>query len=171
MSATPVSRSATAAPRRELRPLRLVLVLGGIGAILLVVGLATQIIVALGPEKDIFGEVFFNPDREANAWSWFSTLLLAALSLSLAVHAALRPRGAALPLAALALLALYMSLDEAGEVHEKFEPLLPEEGFLTVRWLVFGVPLAVVAGAIAYLLGRRIGRILRRRLVVADSSS
>jgi hypothetical protein len=107
-------------------------------------------------------------DREHNLFAWFSTLLLALLALALAGHAFAHRRAGRpfLAYAGLALVALYMSLDEDVSLHEKLAGLVPEHRS-TFQWLVVGLPLAVVAGLVVLWVARGIDPSLRRQLVVA----
>jgi len=107
-------------------------------------------------------------DREGNLWSWFSVLSLALLAVVFAGHAFVQRRtgGHPLPYAALGLVALYLSLDEDVSLHEKLAALVPEHRS-TFQWLVYGLPVALVAGLVVLWIARGIDRSLRRRLIVA----
>ncbi|WP_210480625.1 hypothetical protein [Naasia sp. SYSU D00948] len=157
-------RPSADAPARELRSLSLVLVVAIPGALLVVLGTGIRLL-SLLTGADIPGATVLDPNGEANAWSWYSSLLLAALSVPLLVHAGLRPRRAARPFVVLAVLALCLSVDEAAVLHEKLT--LPGDDPASGGWLVIQASIAVVGGAAAYLLGRRFDPLLRRRLVLA----
>ena len=130
---------------------RAIALLAACGAAILVLGILLMALVTFVPALDRPGmhlrgiANFFYADHEANAWAWFSTLLLAALGAALTVLAYLRRcanRGFA-PLLVLALLAAYMSADEAAAIHERFSNLVPR--IFTWSWLAIGVPLAIAA--------------------------
>jgi len=108
-------------------------------------------------------------DRERNAWSWFSVVTLALLALLFAGHALAQRRrtgGSPLTYALLGLVALYLSLDEDVSLHEKLAGLVPGHRS-TFQWLVYGLPVAFVAGLVVLWLARNIDRSLRRNLIVA----
>lgn len=113
-------------------------------------------------------------DREANAWAWLSSVVLALLALVLAASSA-ACRGAGLrwgPLALLAATALLLSADEGAMLHET----LNEVGIRLTdalggfnAWLVPGVVVVLVAGVVLLRVARGIDPWLRRRLVLAGA--
>ena len=109
-------------------------------------------------------------DREHNLWAWFSVLTLALLGAVFALHAVAQRRreGSPLPYAALGLVALGMSLDEDISLHEKLALLVPDRRS-TFQWLVYGLPLAVVAGLVVLWVARKIDPALRRKLLLAGA--
>lgn len=153
---------------------RLVAALAVPGAALLVSSVALTALVHAHPGQSVSARIFRGlrhltfVDGEGNAWSWYSSLLLAALALSFLGHAAVQRahRGQYAPYAVLGLVALYMSLDEAAVLHEKLSKLVPASRS-QFQWLFAGIPLAVVAGLVVLWVARRIDATMRRRLVVA----
>lgn len=117
----------------------------------------------------------FYPGREGNITTWYSSVLLVGVALGLAGHAVIRRRAglASWPYASLAALALLLSADEAASMHEQLgraaeylELAVP----WTFNWLILGIPVAVVAGALILWVAQRIDRRLRRRLTVGGSA-
>jgi hypothetical protein len=163
---------------------RVVPVLAGTGAVMLVLGLVLTYLQYLDPVPQA-GRTFvqavtaegarlFFADAEGNAWSWFSALLLAGVAAALAARAvALRgDRPASVRHGILAGIALLMSADEGAQLHE----FLNQIGYrITDRlgpfnaWLIPGVLLVLVLGAVLLWLARGIDAALRRRLVLAGT--
>lgn len=109
-------------------------------------------------------------DSEANLWAWGSALLLASLALAFAVKAlTLRGSGRApLSFLGLAVVALWMSADEAAMLHEQLARANIRIGW-TWSWLVLGVPLTLAVSVALLGMARSIDRVLRGRLIVAGS--
>lgn len=153
---------------------RLIGALGVLGALMLVASTVLTALVHAHPGQSMLAKVLRGlrhltfVDGEGNAWSWYSSLLLAALAVSLLAHAAVQrvTRGRYGPYAVLGLVALYMSLDEAAVLHEKLSELVPDNRS-QFQWLYAGIPLAVLAGVGVLWIARGIDATLRRRLVVA----
>jgi hypothetical protein len=99
----------------------------------------------------------FNINRESSIPTWYSSALLLGCSAVLGIIAAAK-RVAHEPYTihwtALALIFLYMSIDETASIHEKFtEPLqvvLNPTSHLYFAWVIVAVPLVVIF-ALAYL--------------------
>ena len=161
---------------------RLVVVLGGFGAAVLVAGLLLTYLQFQYPTPRpgrtflqavaAEGARLFFADAEGNAWSWFSALLLAAVAVVLAARAlAVRPdRSMSVRYAVLAAIALLMSADEGAQLHE----FLNQIGYrITDRlgpfnaWLIPGVVVVAAVGAGLLWVARGIDRALRRRLILA----
>jgi hypothetical protein len=119
-----------------------------------------------------YGELV-NINREANIPTWFSTaLLLAAAALLLVI--ALSRRATKDPFAGwigLAVIFTYISMDEAGTIHEKLTPILQEQlnlsGFFYFGWVLVGIPVALVVGLVYLPFVRRLPAHVRRWFVVA----
>lgn len=114
------------------------------------------------------------PDIEGNVWTWYSAVLLAVLGIAFAVVAAVMRRtgGDGRPYVVLAVVAVFLSVDEAGRIHERFGLITDVLGIrseLTYNWLLIGIPLAVVVGAVLLWVTRAIDRRLRLRLVLAGA--
>lgn len=163
---------------------RLVVLLGSIGAAMLVVGLVLAYLLIQDPmprEGRTFAQALtvearrlFYPDAEGNAWSWYSALLLASVAAVLAALAVAQraDRSMSARYGILAAIALLMSADEAAQLHE----FLNQVGLrITDRlgpfnsWLIPGVVLVAVLGVGLLWLARGIDRGLRRRLVLAGA--
>ncbi len=100
-----------------------------------------------------YGELA-NINREANIPTWYSTaLLLAAAVLLLIVALSRRQAGQPyLGWAGLAAIFTYISMDEAGTIHEKLTPILQEQlnltGFFYFGWIIVGIAAVLVVGLI-----------------------
>lgn len=148
------------------------------GAVLLLVG---AVIDAFSPVFEGGGRIasvfFFVRDmtyasREDSLWTWYSVLLLAAVSGVFALHALLRRSVGArfVPYLLFAAAAAFMSVDESTLFHEKFAIAARLLGLslpFTFTWLIIGIPFAIAAGFVLLLAARRIDALLRRRLIVA----
>jgi hypothetical protein len=112
-------------------------------------------------------------DGEANLPATFSAALLALVGLGfLFLAGERRSRGErAWPVVVLAVVAGYLGLDEASELHESLalfaERLHATLGLHNFAWLVPGVLLAVAGGVVALRLARALPARLRLRLVGA----
>ncbi|MBM7781378.1 putative membrane protein [Arthrobacter tumbae] len=112
--------------------------------------------------------------REDSVWTWYSVLLLAAVSAAFALLALIRRstgQGFA-PYVCFAVAAGFMSIDEATLFHEKFAIAARLMGLslpFTFTWLVIGIPFAIVAGFVLLAIARRVDALLRRRLIVAGA--
>lgn len=95
----------------------------------------------------------FSVNREGNIPTWFNASLLFGAFLITAIIARhkvthqLEWRGY---WSSLALLFLYLTLDEAGEIHEVFtvplQEMLEADGYLYFAWIVVGIVFALVIG-------------------------
>lgn len=98
-----------------------------------------------------------NINRESSIPTWYSSSLLLTCAGVLAVIA-LGKRASGGPFvrhwAGLAVIFLYLSIDEAAAIHEKFtiplEATFDTGGYLTFAWVIVGAPLALLF-ALAYL--------------------
>lgn len=168
-----VARSTTERPLPIAKPLRTI---AAIAAVVLVGGVILQILAILMPGEGIFsklsrgGAALLYADNEGNIWSWLSATLLAVLAAALGLNALIAgvTGRRVLPFAVLAGLALYMSIDEAAVLHEKFS-LLVKNFPLHLGWLIIGIPLAVVVGAAVLVVARNIDRVMRRRFILAGA--
>ncbi len=102
-----------------------------------------------------YGELM-NINREANVPTWFSSAILLLAALLLLVVALVR-RGQgkpALAWAGLSAIFTYISMDEAGTIHEKLTPFIQEQlnvtGYFYFGWVVVGLALVLIL-AITYL--------------------
>lgn len=91
----------------------------------------------------------FNVNRELSIPAWFSAAMLLSCAATLAVIAlAKREDRYARHWVGLAIIFLYLSIDEASAIHEKFtEPLqiwLEPTGVLFFAWVIIGAPLVVI---------------------------
>lgn len=98
-----------------------------------------------------YGELM-NVNREANIPTWFSasllfTAALLLLAITLSLRASDRPYGR---WAGLTAIFTYISMDEAGAIHEKLTPILQEQwsltGYLYFGWVVVGILVVLVVG-------------------------
>lgn len=159
---------------------KLIAALAGTGAVLLLLG---AVIDAFSPVFEGGGRVsaaFFlvrdmtYASREDSVWTWYSVLLLAAVSGAFALHALMRRSAGKsfVPYVCLAVTAAFMSVDEATLFHEKFAIAARLMGLslpFTFNWLIFGIPFALAAGVLLLLVARRIDVQLRRRLIMAGA--
>lgn len=92
----------------------------------------------------IFGVIY-----EGNVPSWFSALLL---FIAASLAALITTQEKRFHWAFLAFVLAYMSMDEAAELHEVFTRPLREgfqlSGYLYFGWILVGIPLALIVGAI-----------------------
>lgn len=114
-------------------------------------------------------------DGEANLPATFSAALFGLVALGLLALAGLRRAAGqrARPVVVLAVVAAYLGLDEACELHESLalvaDHLHATAGLANFAWLVPGVALAAVGGAVVLRSARALPPRLRRRLVVAGA--
>lgn len=141
--------------------------------------LATSIVVALGLVAEVGRYTFraprafveaFSLSMEHNVPTWFATCLLfacaeALIGIARASARAQRPFSA--HWRALGAIFLFMSLDEAIEIHEHMAYLVEGRGVLYFSWVIPGAAL-VLAVALAFLrFVRHLGPDTRLRFVVA----
>lgn len=119
-----------------------------------------------------YGELM-NINREANVPTWFSaSLLLGAalllLTITLTARANERPY---LGWAGLTAIFSYMSMDEAGTIHEKLTPILQEQlgltGYLYFGWVIAGVAAILVVGLVFLPFVWRLPSRTRRWFILA----
>ena len=138
-------------------PKRIALILGGVSlylSIQSIVGKAIEYAVGMNNTWFIYNMVkLFNVNREGNIPTWFaSTMLLAcAVLLVLIALAVRRQRGRyGRHWRGLALIFLYLTVDEAAAIHEKLTIPLQESlgasGYVYFAWVLVGLPFAVVVG-------------------------
>lgn len=119
-----------------------------------------------------YGEMV-NINREANIPTWFSaTLLLIAALLLLTVALVRRvQQKPALAWTGLALIFTYISMDEAGTIHEKLTPIMQEQlnltGYLYFGWVVVGVALVAIVALIFLPFVWRLPPATRRWFILA----
>jgi hypothetical protein len=114
------------------------------------------------------------PNAEGNLWSWYSALMIALLGIAfLGLAALLRSQHEQWRVyIVLGAVALLLSLDETAQIHENFIRVSGALGLtvdFTYDWLIIGVPLAIVVGALVLWLSRRIDRVLRRQLIIGGA--
>lgn len=150
------------------------------GLVMLVVGVAAQMLVALadlpGYARAFAGQLsrLFYAGAEYTAWAWYTAVLIAAVGVTLAVLAALHHRAGApaQPYAVLAAVALLLSVDETAQLHESLSTwtrALGVERLPTVDWLLVGIPIAVFVGIMLLIVARRIDAQLRRGLIIGGA--
>jgi hypothetical protein len=162
----------------ERRPaVPIVRALGITSAVLLLLGSAFQLAWVLAGAPGGSGNLLhgfahtFYADDELGVWAWFNALLFSLLAVAFLLRSLVhRASGLpSVPLIVLGVAALYFSADETAALHEKLRvgarALNLRTG--TYDWLVLGVPVALVAAVVLFLIARRLDRVLRRRLVVA----
>lgn len=111
---------------------------------------------------------YFWADQEANIWSWYSSFLLGAIGVGLLLLAIVQhDRAVRRAHIILGVAAIVMSADETASLHEALGYVGDSVGGITSHWLLLGIPLAAVAGAVALRLSRRFGTVLRNRLILA----
>lgn len=100
-----------------------------------------------------YGELM-NINREANVPTWFSaSILLTAALLLLVVTLTHRAQGKPfLAWAGLTAIFTYISMDEAGTIHEKLTPIIQEQfnvtGFFYFGWVIIGIAAVLIVAAI-----------------------
>ncbi len=165
---------------RPARTDRLVLVIAAVMVLVLVGGILVESVRARGVEEapgavQILvwrGARLLYADAEANLWAWLSSITLALLAVTFAVSALVR-RGAGQPWRAMVFLsavALLLSADEGAMLHETLNEIgtrITDALGEFNAWLVPGVVLVVVAGAVLLRVARGLDRRLRWRLVLA----
>ena len=114
-------------------------------------------------------------DGEANLPATFSAALFGTVALGMLALAGLRRAAGerARPLVVLAVVAAYLGLDEASELHESLallaDHLHATAGLANFAWLVPGAALAAAGGVVVLRSARALPPRLRRRLVVAGA--
>lgn len=157
----------------RIRPLILTLAIVGVAMPLL--GVVLDLVIRIGGSTSGLLDGIRNltyPDAEGNVFAWYSTIILAAVAvgfflIALTAHGADRPIWRYVVLGALA---LALSADEAAFLHERLAIFASELGLnssFTYQWLLIGIPLALVVGALVLWIARRLDRDLRWRLIWA----
>lgn len=119
-----------------------------------------------------YGELA-NINREANIPTWYATaLLLAAALLLLVITLSHRASGKQyVAWAGLTAIFAYISMDEAGTIHEKLTPILQEQleltGFFYFGWVVVGIAVALIVGLLYLPFVWRLPSHVRRWFIVA----
>jgi len=140
-------------------------------AFVCIIGLGTEFIYALNGRNDIWGlNRFASLSLEANLPTWFASSLLLCCSYLLALVAQ-SSRLAGKPYVkhwyVLALIFLYISLDETAQIHEKSYWKGINYGVLRFSWVISGAAATLVAG-LAYLrFLLHLPALTRRRIIVA----
>ncbi len=165
-----MDRDAATTPTVLLRPVAVV------GAAVLLLGSVLALASDAVGERGALGSALvdakgvFWANQELNVWSWYSTIVLAALAAAFAVTAVLR-RAAGRRSAdsvVFACVATWLSIDEAAALHERLGTIARAIGVKgTFEWVVLGLPVAVVGVVALALVSRRTDPVLRRRLGVA----
>ena len=164
----------------------------GFGAALRALAVVAAVLVVLGPVVRILVDsVLVDPalpqawlaeakrqtdlDGEANLPATFSAALFGLVALGLLVLAGLRRAAGqrARPVLVLAVVAAYLGVDEACELHESLallaDHLHTTAGLANFAWLVPGVALAAVGGVVVLRSARALPPRLRRRLLLAGA--
>jgi hypothetical protein len=151
--------------------------LGVIFVALTLLGLASEILLSVYHEEWAYGLVpLLNLSYETNIPTWYSSVLLLACATVLAAIARLtnaRRARHARHWAVMAAIFLYMSIDEAVQIHEMINPALTDtyhlSGVLTFSWVIpFGILVALfVLAYIGFL--RHLSRRFRVWFVVAGA--
>jgi hypothetical protein len=157
-------------------PTKLLLPVAVVGAAVLLLGSVLALASDAVGERGAVGSALvdakgvFWANQELNVWSWYSTLVLAALAAAFAVTAVLRRAGRR-PYAdsvVFACVATWLSIDEAAALHERLGTVARALGVKgTFEWVVLGLPVAIVGIAALAVVSRRTDPLLRRRLGVA----
>jgi hypothetical protein len=165
-----MDRDEATTPTAVLRPVAVV------GAVLLLLGSVLALASDAVGERGALGSALvdakgvFWANQELNVWSWYSTVLLAALAAAFAVTALLR-RAARRPHAdvvVFACVAAWLSIDEAAALHERLGTVARAVGVRgTFEWVALGLPVAIVGIVALALVSRRTEPLLRRRLGIA----
>ena len=158
------------------------------GGVMLIVGVTAHVLVTLTTVTGFaralasqFSRLFY-AGTEFTVWAWYTAVLMAAVGVTLAIIGLLRHRadagssGAArstgTPYVVLAAVALALSVDETAQFHEGLSPVAGMLGLHelpTFGWLVVGIPLAIVVGAVLLVVARRIDARLRRGLIIGGA--
>jgi hypothetical protein len=179
MAAPPETPSRRGAPVHAidlpLSPARVAVALGAVGVLLVLAGIAGEVSRLAFGHGQLGGVVpLFNLDAEGNLPSYFSALLLLAASAGVALIARLRAQHR-LPhvrtLGVLAVILLFLSLDEATAIHELLSgPVrdsLDLDGILYYAWvIVYGAAVVVFIAVFAPRL-RQVEPMTRRLLALA----
>lgn len=165
-------------PPRSLRRLVILLAVGAVliavtGAVLQLLSERAELPWGVGAVVTQ-GARLLSPNVEGNVWSWYSTVLIAVLGVAFVIIAIVTRRGGGdgRPYIALAVIAVALSIDESSQIHENFSLITGELGIetgFTYNWLLVGIPLAVVVGALLLWVTRRIDRRLRNGLVLGGA--
>jgi hypothetical protein len=165
-----MDRDEATTPTAVLRPVAVV------GAVLLLLGSVLALASDAVGERGALGSALVDAkgvlwaNQELNVWSWYSTVLLAALAAAFAVTALLR-RAARRPHAdvlVFACVAAWLSIDEAAALHERLGTVARAVGVRgTFEWVALGLPVAIVGIVALALVSRRTEPLLRRRLGIA----
>lgn len=142
-----------------LSPHRTAWILGSISVVLCAVSIAGKALEwALGVHSTYFiyqTVLTFNVNRESNIPTWYSTLLLLTCAVLLGIIALAQQqsgKAGARHWKGLALIFLYLSLDETAVIHEKLTIPLQESlhvtGFLYFGWVLAGAAVVVAVGLI-----------------------
>lgn len=163
---------------RRLGAARLTIILGVVGAILMVSGSLLWSLYALGEGDGVGWRIVgvvsrvLYPGREGNVTTWYSAALLLLLAVGFGGHAYLLARAdrAWRACAALGVIAAVLSADESAAIHEQLgraAEFLDVSVSWTFGWLILGIPFAVAAAAALLWLARALPPALRRRLITA----
>lgn len=119
-----------------------------------------------------YGELM-NINREANVPTWFSAAILlgAALLLLIITLASRANNRPYLGWAGLTAVFTYLSMDEAGTIHEKLTPILQEQlnltGFFYFGWVIVGIAAVLIVGLIFLPFVWRLPPRIRRWFILA----
>ncbi|MEZ5190806.1 MAG: hypothetical protein R2717_08220 [Schumannella sp.] len=157
------------AGRLPIRPLIVTLIAIGVG--MPVIGVLLDLYLRIGGGNSGLLDGIRNltyPDAEGNVFAWYSTIVLAAIGIGFLL-VAIATRGAGRSpwrFVVLGGIALLLSADEAAYLHERLAIFASEPGLnsgFTYQWLLLGIPIAVVAGAVILWIARRLDPVLRTR--------
>lgn len=156
---------------------RTIRVVAIVAAIVLALGIARQVAVFFSrADTDFFGWDLINLDGEANLPAWFSGILLFAGGIATLLVARVargtEPRNI-VPWTVLAIAFVILSADEIIQLHELTKGPLRAwrewTGVLMFPWVIWAIPLVLVAGAAFIPFLMRVNRATARRLVIAGS--
>jgi hypothetical protein len=158
---------------------RLVIGLGGVAGAIVVVGIFLHVLLAwsgVRPSRltaillPVAQQLY--PNAEGNLWAWYSSIMLALLGIMFGIMAGLSPRrgGRRGAYVSMGVVAVALSIDESTQVHENFGLITSELDWLlpyAYDWIIIGIPIAIVVGALLLWTARRIDPALRTRLIIA----
>ena len=147
-----------------------------LGAVLLLSGSLLALVSGLVGARGAVGSALADlkgvlwANQELNVWTWYSTLLLAGLAAAFALTAVLRRRAGmpALDATVFAVVAAWLSADEAAALHERLGTVARALGVRgTFEWVALGLPIALIGAAALAVVARRTDPSLRRGLALA----
>jgi hypothetical protein len=143
--------------------------------VLLALDVVTRVLMYYFHHDSVFGLApLFNVGAERSVPTWFSGIQLALAALLLtAIAVEMRTRRDRFVLAwwVLAIIFWYLSLDETIQLHEYWggplKGLVAQGGVFLRQWVVVGIPLVLVAGALFLPFVLSLPPLTRRRVIIA----